>query len=124
MNEESPQSVYVPRTLAARSRMFRALLYRDKTPLAVLLCAALVGTLVGLAGVAFARAVEAIQQWRATTISPAIIEGWPLYAAAFAVSALLAMVGYLLVKRFAPEAGGSGIPEIEGTLEELRPVRW
>ncbi|WP_312054003.1 H(+)/Cl(-) exchange transporter ClcA [Pantoea brenneri] len=124
MNEESPQSVYVPRTLAARSRMFRALLYRDKTPLAVLLCAALVGTLVGLAGVAFARAVEAIQQWRATKISPAIIEGWPLYAAAFAVSALLAMVGYLLVKRFAPEAGGSGIPEIEGALEELRPVRW
>jgi len=36
MNEESPQPVYVPRSIAARSRMFRALLYRDKTPLAML----------------------------------------------------------------------------------------
>ncbi|MBK5013321.1 MULTISPECIES: H(+)/Cl(-) exchange transporter ClcA [Pantoea] len=124
MNEESPQPVYVPRSLAARSRMFRALLYRDKTPLAMLLCAALVGSLVGLAGVAFARAVEAIQQWRADTLIPAQFQGWMLYTAAFAISALLAMVGYFLVRRFAPEAGGSGIPEIEGALEELRPVRW
>ncbi|WP_425013625.1 H(+)/Cl(-) exchange transporter ClcA [Pantoea agglomerans] len=104
--------------------MFRALLYRDKTPLAMLFCAALVGTLVGLAGVAFARAVETIQQWRADTLIPSQFQGWMLYAAAFAISALLAMVGYFLVRRFAPEAGGSGIPEIEGALEELRPVRW
>ncbi|PEI05977.1 H(+)/Cl(-) exchange transporter ClcA [Pantoea agglomerans] len=124
MNEESPQPVYVPRSLAARNQMFRALLYRDKTPLAMLFCAALVGTLVGLAGVAFARAVEAIQQWRADTLIPARFQGWMLYAAAFAISALLAMVGYFLVRRFASEAGGSGIPEIEGALEELRPVRW
>jgi len=124
MNEESPQPVYVPRSIAARSRMFRALLYRDKTPLAMLFCAALVGTLVGLAGVAFARAVEAIQQWRADTLTHEHIQGWMLYAAAFVISALLAMVGYFLVRRFAPEAGGSGIPEIEGALEELRPVRW
>lgn len=124
MNEESPQPVYVPRSIAARSRMFRALLYRDKTPLAMLFCAALVGTLVGLAGVAFARAVETIQQWRADTLIPSQFQSWMLYAAAFAISAMLAMVGYFLVRRFAPEAGGSGIPEIEGALEELRPVRW
>ncbi len=46
---------------------------------------------------------------------------WPL---AFILSAALAVLGYYLVRRFAPEAGGSGIPEIEGALEELRPVRW
>ena len=31
---------------------------------------------------------------------------------------------YYLVQRFAPETGGSGIPEVEGALLNLRPVRW
>jgi CIC family chloride channel protein len=104
--------------------MFQALLLRDKTPVAVLLCAAIVGTLVGVAGVAFARAVSAVQQFRVTSLSTSDLPGWGLYLSAFVFSALLAMVGYFLVRRFAPEASGSGIPEIEGALEDLRPVRW
>ncbi|RAP70342.1 hypothetical protein ACZ87_02854 [Candidatus Erwinia dacicola] len=35
---------------------------------------------------------------------------------------LLAEVGYFLVCTFASEAAGSGIPEIEGALEELCPA--
>ena len=49
---------------------------------------------------------------------------WLAFPLAFLLSAALAAFGYWLVRRFAPEAGGSGIPEIEGALEELRPVRW
>nr|WP_314418881.1 H(+)/Cl(-) exchange transporter ClcA [uncultured Erwinia sp.] len=104
--------------------MFRALLNRDKTPVAVLFCAAVVGTLAGLVGVIFAKMVEAIQHWRAVSLTAETLPGWPLYLCAFAVSAALAACGYWLVRRFAPEAGGSGIPEIEGALDELRPVRW
>ncbi len=124
MNQESPAAVNVPQSLPARYRMFRALLNRDKTPVAVLFCAAVVGTLAGLVGVIFAKMVEAIQHWRAVSLTAETLPGWPLYLCAFAVSAALAACGYWLVRRFAPEAGGSGIPEIEGALDELRPVRW
>lgn len=124
MSHEPASVVNVPQSPPARYRMFRALLNRDKTPVAVLISAAVVGTLVGLVGVIFARTVEAIQHWRAVNLTADVLPGWQLYLCAFAVSAALAAVGYWLVRRFAPEAGGSGIPEIEGALEELRPVRW
>lgn len=106
-----------------RRNAMRSLLLRDKTPLAVLLLAALVGTLTGIVGVAFEKAVNAISAMRLDMLLAR--EGsWLVWPLAFISSALLAMVGYFLVRRFAPEAGGSGIPEIEGALEELRPVRW
>lgn len=114
----------IPATEKARKSMFRALLYRDRTPVAVLVCAAIVGTLVGFAGVAFFRAVNAVQHWRTGALQPPDLSGWQRCALAFILSGLLAMVGYYLVRRYAPEASGSGIPEIEGALEDLRPVRW
>lgn len=107
-----------------RGRFIRALVNRDKTPLVILIMAALVGVVTGLLGVAFDRGVDWIQQQRLATlakVADSAILVWPL---AFIMSALLAMVGYFLVRRFAPEAGGSGIPEIEGAMEEMRPVRW
>jgi CIC family chloride channel protein len=116
--------VQVPETELARKSMFKALLYRDRTPVAVLICAAIVGTLVGFAGVAFFRAVNAVQHWRISFLQQADLSGWALWIMAFIISGLLAVMGYFLVRRFAPEASGSGIPEIEGALEELRPVRW
>ncbi|MEB6379961.1 H(+)/Cl(-) exchange transporter ClcA [Leclercia adecarboxylata] len=102
----------------------RHLLNRDKTPLAILLLAALVGTLAGLVGVAFERAVNAVMYWRIGTLAGWADQPYVIWPMAFIFSALLAMVGYFLVRKYAPEAGGSGIPEIEGALEELRPVRW
>jgi CIC family chloride channel protein len=124
MKAESP-SFEAQQVLRRRRRdVIRRILNRDKTPLAILLMAAVVGTVTGLVGVAFEKAVSWVQNWRLGHLTRAAdhdILVWPL---AFILSALLAMVGYFLVRRFAPEAGGSGIPEIEGALEELRPVRW
>ncbi|HKS32625.1 MAG TPA: H(+)/Cl(-) exchange transporter ClcA [Enterobacteriaceae bacterium] len=124
MTAPDSSDVQLPVTEKARKSMFRALLHRDRTPVAVLVCAAIVGTLVGFAGVAFFRAVNAVQQWRAGFLRHDNLSDWELYALAFLISGLLAMVGYFLVRFYAPEASGSGIPEIEGALEDLRPVRW
>ncbi len=96
---------------------------RDKAPVLILMLAAVVGTLVGLIGVIFERAVGWVTHQRMSILNEPS-EGWVVWLLAFMISALLAMFGYYLVRRFAPEAGGSGIPEIEGALEALRPVRW
>ncbi len=107
-----------------RGRLIRELVNRDKTPLIILIMAAVVGVVTGLLGVAFDRGVDWVQQQRLlalANVADYALLVWPL---AFIMSALLAMIGYFLVSRFAPEAGGSGIPEIEGAMEEMRPVRW
>lgn len=109
---------------AGRFMLLQKLLRRDKTPLALLLLAALVGILTGLVGVAFDRAVNFILHLRIGWLTERADNLAMALLSAFFISALLGGIGYFLVRRFAPEAGGSGIPEIEGALEELRPVRW
>lgn len=48
----------------------------------------------------------------------------PMWLIAIPVSSLMAGLAFYITHRFAPEAGGSGIPEIEGAMEGMRPVRW
>lgn len=106
------------------SRFIHVLINRDKTPLVILIMAGVVGIVTGLLGVAFDRGVDWIQQQRLAALADVANNALLVWPLAFIMSALLAMVGYFLVRRFAPEAGGSGIPEIEGAMEEMRPVRW
>ncbi|CAK8744187.1 H(+)/Cl(-) exchange transporter ClcA [Sodalis praecaptivus] len=117
MAKTTPSYTSVPRERQAHRHMFRKLLYRDKTPVLILFMAALVGVL-------FDKAVNGVQALRIAALAELGQQTWLLAPAAFVLSALLAMMGYFLVCRYAPEAGGSGIPEIEGALEDLRPVRW
>ncbi len=124
MKAENPSSSAHQFVRVRRSDAVRRLIQRDKTPLAVLLMAAVVGTLAGLIGVAFEKSVNWVQNLRIGALVEMADHWFLVWPLAFILSALLAMVGYFLVRRFAPEAGGSGIPEIEGALEELRPVRW
>ena len=114
---EAPKSTEPPHTI-------RRFLKRDKLPLSVLLLSVLTGLLVGLVGTFFQIAVHWVSKQRTEWLLHSITNTVPLWLSAFLISGILALIGYYLVFRFAPEAGGSGIPEIEGAMEELRPVRW
>lgn len=70
--------------------------------------AAVVGTVTGLVGVAFEKAVTRVQNQRIGALAQVADHAILLWPLAFILSALLAMVGYFLVRKFAPEAGGSG----------------
>jgi len=87
--------------------------------------AILVGAAIGVAGSAFHLGVENLTAaWPAFLQNTLKLEGLGLYIAAALVAATMAVVSLWLVRTFAPEAGGSGVPEIEGAMEGLRVVRW
>ncbi|MEZ8105925.1 MULTISPECIES: H(+)/Cl(-) exchange transporter ClcA [Vibrio] len=99
-------------------------LSRDKTPVSVLVLSCIVGLFAGLVGSYFEVAVHFVSETRTDWLKLEIAHFVPLWLAAFIISAGLAFIGYFLVHRFAPEAAGSGIPEIEGAMDNIRPVRW
>ena len=106
------------------SGLVRRFLSRDKTPLSVLLLSALVGVGAGLLSTLFEIGVHWVAEQRTVWLRNEFTSALPLWLSAFLISAALAVLGYYLVHRFAPEAGGSGIPEIEGAMDGMRPVRW
>lgn len=84
----------------------------------------LVGLIAGLLGSLFRLLLEHIADFRNVLYSGAGLHGyvswiWPLL---FAIAGIT--ISILIVKKFAPEAGGSGVQEIEGALDGLRPMRW
>jgi CIC family chloride channel protein len=83
-----------------------------------------VGGLAGLLGGAFRLGLAAVEGERAKVLDALHRIGWMGWVVAVGAGAILVMVARYLVVRFAPEASGSGVQEIEGALEGVRPVRW
>ena len=102
--------------------LIRRILRRDTSSPRLLFLAFGVGLLTGLVCCGFEMALDELVQMRLTGLL-ALPPLWR-WGAAFVSGALMAGFAIWLAHRFAPEAGGSGIPEIEGALEGLRPVRW
>nr|WP_304441060.1 H(+)/Cl(-) exchange transporter ClcA [Ignatzschineria sp. F8392] len=99
-------------------------IHSDKTPMQILILAAIVGILVGFIGVLFQQGVDYLSQLRESIPKQYFSETWQVVATTFAISFTLSLFAYYIVKKFSPESGGSGIPEIEGALQDVRPVRW
>ncbi|MCW2255545.1 CIC family chloride channel protein [Providencia alcalifaciens] len=107
-----------------RFGILRRLKESDKTPLVILALAAVIGAFVGLIGTLFELATTWVINYRSSSVTELVTDKWLIIPIMFVISAILAMFGYYLVKKISPESGGSGIPEIEGALQDLRPVRW
>ena len=91
--------------------------------LRILIAAIAVGVVVGIVGVAFRRSVE-VAHWARVALTEAFVSHTTAVLVSVGLSALGLTVAIVLVRTLAPEASGSGIHEIEGTLEGARPMRW
>lgn len=95
----------------------------DHVPSLILLIASIVGIITGLTCVFFQIVPDTILSYIYTAFneSPKDLHA---YASLFVVCGLLAAFAITITIKFAPEAGGSGIPEIEGALIHKRAIRW
>lgn len=97
----------------------------DRTGLLKLTAAGLVvGVLAGLFGCAFHLAVEYAGELRGAVVAWSREAPWLGWLAPVGLTATAAFVARWLVRRFAPEAAGSGIQHVEAVIEgEARPER-
>jgi len=95
--------------------------FSAKTDAVYCLKAALVGLLVGALATGFHTGLEFLFAQYAA-LRTALGTGLLPYAVSIAISALCVTGAFLLVQRVAPEAAGSGIQEIEGAMEDKRPL--
>ena len=85
--------------------------------------AGICGFVTGIVGGAFHFTVDALLRWP-TWLIERMGPGPLMIAAAAGIAAVGVTLAFLLTQRIAPEASGSGVPEVEGALEGLREVRW
>lgn len=87
--------------------------------------AALVGLLAGLVASVFRLTLESLDRERDALFRAAhgMPQPWGLLLV-LAVCGIAAAIGLWLVRRFAPETSGSGIPHLKAVLHRLRGMRW
>ena len=85
--------------------------------------AGLCGFATGIVGAAFHSTVDVLLRWPAWLAGQLESVEQTVLAAA-GIAAVAVTLAFLLTRHVAPEASGSGVPEVEGALEGLREVRW
>ncbi|MDV6228047.1 H(+)/Cl(-) exchange transporter ClcA [Nitratireductor aquimarinus] len=84
--------------------------------------ASLTGILTGAVGSVFHLMIDRLQTW--PHLLSAYVDGASLVVAAALITMCITLLAVYVVRRYAPEAGGSGVQEIEGAMQGLRVVRW
>lgn len=102
---------------------------RRTSDISYYLFAIVVGSITGVIGTILHLGVNAALQWP-RLVHTEVMRLWPelpvwgFLAACGLFAALLVVAATWLVRTFVPEAGGSGVQEVEGAMEGLRVVRW
>jgi len=86
--------------------------------------ALLIGLIVGILGSAFHYCLNHIPELYKKVVMLFADTGYGMVFTAAVLSASMVGLAFLLTRRFAPEAAGSGIQEIEGAMEGLRTIHW
>ena len=81
------------------------------------------GFATGIVGAAFHLAVDSLLRWP-HWLTARLGYDWRAIAAAAGIAGLAVLLAFLLTRYVAPEAAGSGVPEVEGELAGQREMRW
>lgn len=84
----------------------------------------ILGSLIGLVGSCFQLSITSLSNVLHEFYRVLAAHGVSAVLASTLVSAFLVFIAMLMVRYIAPEASGSGVPEIEGTLLHVRPIFW
>lgn len=84
--------------------------------------ALVVGIVAGLIASAFRLSLEWVEHLREDTLVH--LPRWPALAAAVSGGAFLGAAALWMVRRFAPEAAGSGIPHLKSVLQGEKAMNW
>ena len=106
------------------TRAARRFFTNQKSPVIILLLSALVGILAGLLSTLLDLAVNILTTIRLHWVTQEYIGEFSVYLAVILLNCVLTGLSFLMVYHLAPEAKGSGIQEVEGVLDGIRPMRW
>lgn len=95
-----------------------------KQILKLYLVVVILGVLIGVIGSCFQFSISSLSNGLAYLYQVIHIHHGPVAFISIVCSIMMVFIAWLLVRTIAPEAGGSGIQEIEGALSHERPIYW
>ncbi len=116
--------VNIPAFFCEQLKRFIERFFTRKSSALLIWLSVFIGILAGAVSALFDHGIIWVSEWRLAFIASYSDSQVPLWLVAIPVSSLMVGVAFYLVHKFAPEAAGGGIPEIEGAMEGMRPVRW
>ncbi len=90
----------------------------------LLTVAFIIGLVAGAVGALFRIILSHIEEIRTLLFTWAHNQSFSVWIIPVLFSVIGVIIALYLVKKYAPETSGSGIQEIEGALDEVRPIRW